>query len=720
MNLTKEQRDEILQKHQELEALKAPLKAEFKGIDSVIDQTIAAIRPFYIFPKSLKRPLIVNLWGLTGMGKTTLVNRIVDLLKLNHQYCRFDVGEYATQSSDWKLRSDLSEKAEKCLSKHLIVAFDEFQFGRTINEGGAEVDRSSLRPLWDIIDSGVITSWAGHSFNIVELLMKLKKCASSGVVVENGIVVEGEDVYNAIFASTYRRICDYSEVSDAISSKNSSQYDYVYKSEYSGLTKPYFIKFDHWETLYQSSPEKFDNIENFDHWQSRFRTGQNADELIRYIEREFILSTPLMKKEDYSQSLVFCLGNIDEAYAMTHSTNPDADADLFYEHSLKITTPKMKDALSSRFRMEQIGRLGNTHIIYPSLNRQAYCDIIQYHLDSRVKYFNEDFGLKLSFDKSVNDIIYKEAVFPTQGARPILSTFSTLIDSYITLIISDTVINMPDATKVEWKFIDGDKPQFTMIVSGKGKKKMTLEYPVKLNLEHLRKSDFSEGQAQVAVHEAGHAVVAIMKTRLVPQEVKSRTAGTAEGVTFVKQPTIETKHSLYNSILMGLGGLEAEKLIYGEDVMSSGGSSDLKMVTQIAASMIKIYGMGNEMHQIAIPTPNHSACVYDSDSNKSAEQAAIEIVKRALEEVKQCLIENQVFLVELSQYLSIHPTILEDELREMASKYTSVFKDKDEYYGFRTTLAEKAENYLDASLVLVQPKKAQKDISLTISAAAKD
>jgi len=135
---------------------------------------------------------------------------------------------------------------------------------------------------------------------------------------------------------------------------------------------------------------------------------------------------------------------------MHESSDPDADADLFYEHSLKITIPKIKDALSRRFRMEQIGRLGNNHIIYPAFNKASYFKLIDMHLTKRIHYFKEEFDIDLVFDKTVHELMYKEGVFPSQGVRPLLSTFNTIIDSYISKIIADLILKCPDVKKINF------------------------------------------------------------------------------------------------------------------------------------------------------------------------------------------------------------------------------------------------------------------------------
>jgi len=720
MNLTPELKAEILEKNQKLENLKPILKTEFLGIDEVIDQVIESIRPFYIFPKSLRRPLVVNLWGMTGTGKTSLVNRIVELLELRHKYCKFDVGEYAHSSSDWKLKFDLSDKVQKMQDRHLVVVFDEFQLGRTIDEAGGEVDRSSLRPIWDIIDSGIISQMSKSNFSCYELIQKLKKCLAHGVQVEDGVVIANEEFYGAMFQNHYIRPVDFeinkqrkkrkkedsdeeeTVIEDMTLEPDEDEledYDYDEIGSYKYIAnnpfnrkmhkRPYFIKYDHYRTLFEANPSYFNDLDDYEQWKDRFRQ-HDGDTIVNMLYRDFVVSAPLMQQEDYSQSLVFCIGNIDEAYAMTHSSNPDADADLFYEHSRKITTPKMKDALSLRFRMEQIGRLGNNHIVYPSFNKDTYRKIIEKCLNQRVKYFADAFGIALTFDPSVHDIIFKEGVFPTQGARPVMSTMNTLIDSYIAKLISEVILQNPTADTITWRFEDNE-PRY--IVQAKGPDETTeYIYPVKLNLENLRKSDFSETQAKVAVHEAGHAVIAIMKAKLVPQEVKSRTASVAEGTCFINLPEVSTKFSLYNDILISLGGLEAEKLVFGDDMMGAGAGSDLARATGLAAAMVKTYGMHTNLHQISTQMAGPNA-IYDPESNKEAEKSAIEIVEKAQQEVKECLEQNKQFLLELGYHLSVYPNILEADLKKMARRYTKEFRSRDSYYDFKNTIKSELRKF---------------------------
>lgn len=199
MKLTELQKIDITDKNQRLNDIKPILKTEFIGIDGVIDDVIEAIRPFYIFPKSLKRPLVVNLWGMTATGKTHLVERIVELLHLKNKFVRFDVGEYT--GNDYKLRSDLSDEVSKLNGKDLIITFDEFQFGRTIDEFGKEIPSNSMRPVWDLLDSGKIYKWDSNSNrqSMFDFIKILEECNKHKFEIVDGIVMDKTKDYNRIF-----------------------------------------------------------------------------------------------------------------------------------------------------------------------------------------------------------------------------------------------------------------------------------------------------------------------------------------------------------------------------------------------------------------------------------------------------------------------------------------------------------------------------------------
>ncbi len=98
---------------------------------------------------------------------------------------------------------------------------------------------------------------------------------------------------------------------------------------------------------------------------------------------------------------------------------------------------------------------------------------------------------------------------------------------------------------------------------------------------------------RVAVHEAGHALIAqalgvgqLEKVTIVPR-------GGALGVTLVTEPQdkhLRLRSELEHRILMLLGGRSAEIMCFGE--ASSGAVQDLKEASRIALAMVGQYGLG--------------------------------------------------------------------------------------------------------------------------------
>jgi cell division protease FtsH len=61
---------QIEARKQTLELARADLKAHFVGIDDIIDDLLNYIQIWYLMPEILSRPIVVNLWGMTGVDGT--------------------------------------------------------------------------------------------------------------------------------------------------------------------------------------------------------------------------------------------------------------------------------------------------------------------------------------------------------------------------------------------------------------------------------------------------------------------------------------------------------------------------------------------------------------------------------------------------------------------------------------------------------------------------
>ncbi len=102
-----------------------------------------------------------------------------------------------------------------------------------------------------------------------------------------------------------------------------------------------------------------------------------------------------------------------------------------------------------------------------------------------------------------------------------------------------------------------------------------------------------------AYHEAGHAIVGYLLPNSDPvRKVSIISRGQAGGYT-LKMPA-EDKHyhtlaQFKDELAMAMGGYVAEKMIFGDENVSTGPSSDLKNATQIARNMVTRYGMSEKL-----------------------------------------------------------------------------------------------------------------------------
>ncbi|MBV1869181.1 MAG: ATP-dependent zinc metalloprotease FtsH [Marinosulfonomonas sp.] len=105
-----------------------------------------------------------------------------------------------------------------------------------------------------------------------------------------------------------------------------------------------------------------------------------------------------------------------------------------------------------------------------------------------------------------------------------------------------------------------------------------------------------------AYHEAGHAIVGlnvpqhdpIHKATIIP---RGRALGLVLSLPERDQLSV-TKTKYTSKIAMAMGGKVAEELTFGEDQVTSGASSDIQQVTQIARAMVTQFGMSEILGNI--------------------------------------------------------------------------------------------------------------------------
>lgn len=107
-----------------------------------------------------------------------------------------------------------------------------------------------------------------------------------------------------------------------------------------------------------------------------------------------------------------------------------------------------------------------------------------------------------------------------------------------------------------------------------------------------------EEEKVIAVHEAGHALVAMLLPRATPPERISIVQDQDGALGYVQRaaktrPYVTTEDELRADICVGLGGQVAERLVFRE--VSAGAASDLQRANALAHAMVERYGMSRGM-----------------------------------------------------------------------------------------------------------------------------
>ena len=151
---------------------------------------------------------------------------------------------------------------------------------------------------------------------------------------------------------------------------------------------------------------------------------------------------------------------------------------------------------------------------------------------------------------------------------------------------------------------------------------------VAIGPERKSKVMTDEEKKITAYHEAGHAVVGhvlpdsdpVHKITIIPR-------GGTGGVTWFLPPEDRSYKSIYDLkdvLARAMGGRVAEKLIFGEDAITTGASSDLKHVAELSKDMIVSEGMGSGTRNQVFP--DEATGYYTISTNKPYSEKTAELI----------------------------------------------------------------------------------------------
>ena len=697
---------DIQEKERKLLEVQSVLKSEFIGIDSVIDGIISNVRVWYLFPKMISKPLVINLWGLTGCGKTSLVYRLCELLDINGKTITYNLAKLDEDNSS-ELEDNITDNISN-KERNPVFIFDEFQFAATKSEDGKEKDnKTALKTIWEIIDSGIFKSKIdryvmNHFMTILYLTSYMEK---SGVNIVNGKLTSIDKVVgNQIMVTDSKG--EGTSIDDLTKSNNADMqllvdryFNYEGK-KYSddGEDNSWCDVIDRYvrndETYWASAKTIATLLTIYK------LTIDDTVQLIQFkkmlqdmdIEQFLLLMYKLETKSkagfchDYSGSLVFVIGNVDEAYTVSYNVNPDMDADQFHELTSKLSMVDIKEALQERFRNEQIARLGNIMFMYPSFSSDNFTNIIKLRLSQYKKRVYDNFGVNIEFDKSIVDIIYKDGVFPTQGTRPVFSSVYEIVETKLPHIMLTAYDS--GNYEIEKVLLSYDDNKVIADIKYKGDKEMRKEFNQELKIEDLRKNKRDEQQALTAVHESMHFVMYAKLFGKMPEKLVSNcVSGGANGFMMPScdDKDFSSKGDYLAHIQVCLAGYVAERTVFGNNEMSSGASMDLIAATTTASNMVRDFGMYTENLSPCVYTyltdPNSSrggGIINDEECNSRANATIASILNECEKEVENTLNDKEwrAMFSESAQYLFDNVSMPKEKMREIYERVSEKKRKK--------------------------------------------
>lgn len=567
----------ISERSEQLVQLATELKTELFGIDEVIDRVIESMRAWYVLPELINRPVIICLWGLTGTGKTQLTRSIAQKLGFYDRFVEVQMDGFSNGSGyrSSSISGMLSDSGIKEGDPGVLV-LDEFQRFRTVSPKGEDVKVERYQDVWTLLSDGRLAP--ALSFM--------------------------SDIEYSLADSHYDQEREKSDESET------GKVPHTFK------LKPYEA-----QQLKKCLKLKVPLMDIMGWTPDQIQTRLNA-----FRKQASAWET------DYSKLLIFVSGNLDEMYEDTAKSvqDCDTDADIFHALTKKLSIIDVKKALSERFKPEQIARLGNNHVIYPSFSRATYQKLIDNTCNIYVRDIARSSQLQFEIDPQVRAEIYSNAVFPSQGTRPLFSSIHAILSA--PLVNATLWAIEHGATAHDRPVVSLDQAKKHLLVQFRDH---TTSYPVRFELNQLKQRTDRDFRALLAVHEAGHGLLYGLLFRQPPQELKINAASFEGGyASFIKMRVVSRQNCL-DRICVGLGGRVAEAMVFGDDACTTGAKNDYKKATATAAQFVRQYGFGKRLSRTDI-TPNSDDHLNTEiePTNTAIEALLVEQYARAAELLK--------------------------------------------------------------------------------------
>jgi cell division protease FtsH len=182
--------------------------------------------------------------------------------------------------------------------------------------------------------------------------------------------------------------------------------------------------------------------------------------------------------------------------------------------------------------------------------------------------------------------------------------------------------------------------------------------------------------ATVAVHEAGHALVAALSPHADPvSRVTVLGAGQALGLTEMvpaDDRRLYGESYLADTLAVRLGGRAAERLVCGE--ASTGAADDLASATALATQMVREFGLSDKIGPVSYTGPSSGQSYlgavaprgYSEHTQWLVDEEVAALLTKAEARARDLLTRHQEALAQLTAALMEQETISGDQVRALA------------------------------------------------------
>jgi cell division protease FtsH len=180
----------------------------------------------------------------------------------------------------------------------------------------------------------------------------------------------------------------------------------------------------------------------------------------------------------------------------------------------------------------------------------------------------------------------------------------------------------------------------------------------------------------IAYHEVGHAIVgSLLENHDKVEKVTLIPRGGAKGLTWFapeEDAMLVSRSQLLARIITTLGGRVAEKVVFGDQEITTGASNDLQQVTSIARQMVTRYGMSS-IGPISLEDNSNEQIFLGGDNEAITDRIdgeVCKIVNHCEKVATKIVLDNRVIIDLIVEKLLDAETIDGEEFRELVQQYT--------------------------------------------------